>query len=556
MTVNFFRSIINENSVKTIICTYPGRFQPFGVHHYLVWMELCGVFGTDNVFITTSNSTDDAKNPLSYEDKKISMQKYGIKNIIEVSAPYRPIELMRNYDPDTTVLVVALGEKDEDRKLIRGKDGYYQAYNKTLPLNGFRKNGYVFTARHVPVSYKGREINGTLLREVLPVCSKEDFEYLMGWYDADIHVLFKKRFSTLKKRDTMTEIANEIKSDQTNKHLKHPWECMDLTYNDLESLISDSVLGRLNSVTEKIDGQNLMVTIRNRQVLFARNKSEIKNPVHRTEFLQKFNHLPFSVQSTFSDSTKFLETILSEGVDFYFKNSGSFLNLEILDPRNVNVIQYSPYPLIVLHSFIEFDDSGNELSRNIGLSEKLYSELKMKSDSYTILPPRKVVLNSLYNAQRKIEEFKSELSLIWNKYNLKSTDTLQTYYGIRSKEEPRKMTKDAMMAKYQYPFEILFSKLGFHVLSEIEYVLCKSPYSAISLIRKRIAKITTDVGNESDPLKIRKLQTELGKLNAIGGTDTILSIEGIVFTFNGKLMKYTGSFRFINQILGINRYSR
>jgi hypothetical protein len=118
------------------------------------------------------------------------------------------------------------------------------------------------------------------------------------------------------------------------------------------------------------------------------------------------------------------------------------------------------------------------------------------------------------------------------------------------------MTKDAMMAKYQYPFEILFSKLGFHVLSEIEYVLCKSPYSAISLIRKRIAKITTDVGNESDPLKIRKLQTELGKLNAIGGTDTILSIEGIVFTFNGKLMKYTGSFRFINQILGINRYSR
>lgn len=553
MNKQFFRSILREDKVVKTICVYPGRFQPFGLHHCLVWKELCGVFGTDNVFICTSDSSIDENNPLSYEEKKLSMEKYGVRNIVQVSSPYRPVELTRNYDPNKTALVVALGEKDKNRKLIKD-DGYYQLYDASNTMNGLRTNGYVYIAQHVPIGYKNQEINGTLLRRILPICSKEEFNQLMGWYDTGIHDLYKKRFSG--KRTDMTEIADVIKTNQTDKHLKHPWEYEDLSYNDIIQLITDSLSGRLENATEKIDGQNLLVTIKNGEMLFARNKTEIQNPLRISDFMMKFNSLPGSVQHAF----QWAGTVLKQGfnsadsfkLNEFFLNGQKYLNLEIIDPGNSNVIFYGNNPFLIFHSFIEFDEFGNELNRNIKLAEKLHGILNANH----FLPPRKLVLTPTYNQAKKMEEFKNELDAIWKKYDLGPLDIIGDYYEKCAKIEPKKLRKDLVIQKYRYPLEILFSKVAFTILSEINHTVCKSPYSAISDIRKKIAKISTDVHNEHDPKKIKILQTELGKLNAIGGLDTILAIEGIVFTFNGKLMKYTGAFRFINQILGINRYSR
>jgi len=42
----------------------------------------------------------------------------------------------------------------------------------------------------------------------------------------------------------------------------------------------------------------------------------------------------------------------------------------------------------------------------------------------------------------------------------------------------------------------------------------------------------------------------------MGGFDTIVPIEGIVFTYGGNTYKLTGSFAPVNQILGVLKYAR
>lgn len=553
MNKNFFRSVYNPTEISRTVCIFSGRFQPFGPHHYQAYLNLCAKFGVDNVFVATSNNTDDSeKNPLNFQEKKSVMEKFGVKNIFQVSSPYRPIEITSNL-PDNTALVLALGEKDSDRKLI-SKNGYYSEYKSGIQLNPYRKNGYIYHIPEIKLRWNGEEISGTTLRKYLANCKSIQFKEIMGWWDPYLQKLFSDKF-TSRNLTNMTEIFEEIKTVQENKHLKHPWEQLSWTYLDLVELIKLSLLGKLDNVTEKIDGQNILVTVRNGEILFARNKTEIKNPLSPTEFLSKFNGKPAEVIHAFTWAVSTLKAAFNS-IDLFAKSEffseSRFLNLEIVDPSNYNVIQYGSSPFLILHSFVDYDESGNELVRNIKLAEKFSNLISVRH----ILPPRKIVLNSVYNVSKKIDEFKEILDSTWKKYGLKESDTVLTYYDKCQETEPKKLSKDALIRKYQYPFEILFSRIGYAILSEIDHTLCKSPFSSISNIRKNIARVSTQIHKEANPDKLRKLQTEMGKLNAIGGSDVILAIEGIVFNFNGSLVKYTGSFRFVNQILGINRYSR
>jgi hypothetical protein len=46
----------------------------------------------------------------------------------------------------------------------------------------------------------------------------------------------------------------------------------------------------------------------------------------------------------------------------------------------------------------------------------------------------------------------------------------------------------------------------------------------------------------------------LKRIDAAGGMDSIVPLEGIVFTFNGKTYKLTGAFAPINQLLGYFKF--
>jgi hypothetical protein len=86
-------------------------------------------------------------------------------------------------------------------------------------------------------------------------------------------------------------------------------------------------------------------------------------------------------------------------------------------------------------------------------------------------------------------------------------------------------------------------------------VLTVNPDEAVRKMKDRISQTIKDVQKSNDPKKIEKLKLELKRLNAIGGIDRIVPSEGIVFTYppgpDGHVMKLTGSFSSVNQLLGI-----
>ena len=49
--------------------------------------------------------------------------------------------------------------------------------------------------------------------------------------------------------------------------------------------------------------------------------------------------------------------------------------------------------------------------------------------------------------------------------------------------------------------------------------------------------------------KLKKLKLQIQKLQKIGGLDAIVPSEGIVFTYNDKLYKLTGTFTPMHRIL-------
>jgi len=130
-----------------IIAVYPGRFQPMAKHHAETFQWLQSKYGVDNTFIVTSGKVDPPRSPFSFEEKQKIINAHGFDNVVQVRSPYRPVELLQDYDEEDTAVVFLLGEKDAER-LSKGK--YFQKLEGE-PTEPFKEHGYVLIAPHVSI---------------------------------------------------------------------------------------------------------------------------------------------------------------------------------------------------------------------------------------------------------------------------------------------------------------------------------------------------------------------------------------------------------------------
>ena len=156
----------DENPIKKTVVIYVGRFQPMHKGHYGTYQHLVKKFGKNNVYIGTSDKVQLPKSPFNFNEKvKIMTTMFGIpkSKIHKVKNPYKPTEILKKFDEETTAFVTVVGEKDKNR--LGGK--YFQPY-KGEPSVGYRDSGYVYAA---PQS--GGGISGTETRNGLSVGSDE-----------------------------------------------------------------------------------------------------------------------------------------------------------------------------------------------------------------------------------------------------------------------------------------------------------------------------------------------------------------------------------------------
>ena len=97
------------------VVVYPGRFQPMLSHHAQVYQQLQSQFPDAEVYIGTSDKVDGDKSPFDFQEKKLIAQAHGIdpSKVLQVRSPYNAAGY--DFDPENTVLIFAVGEKDLDR---------------------------------------------------------------------------------------------------------------------------------------------------------------------------------------------------------------------------------------------------------------------------------------------------------------------------------------------------------------------------------------------------------------------------------------------------------
>jgi len=164
-----------EDSGPQLVVLYPGRFQPFHLGHSDVFNSLQSKFGRGNVYISTSNKTEEGRSPFNFSDKLVFMTAAGVPvdRVLENTSPYK---LPPQFDPANTILVVAVGAPDDDR--LRpgsykkdGQPGYYQKFESIEKCTTSDKHGYVIVAaeRKKVVTIGGKQYDashGTTVRNL------------------------------------------------------------------------------------------------------------------------------------------------------------------------------------------------------------------------------------------------------------------------------------------------------------------------------------------------------------------------------------------------------
>jgi len=199
---------LNEQDEKRVIAIYPGRFQPMGRHHYATYKALADQFGAENTFIATSNKMG-PKSPLDFEEKKKIMVAHGVPadKIVMTRNPYQAVEITKDFDPDATSVVFAVGGKDMresprfanlDGFTKKGTPAYYKKYRPGEELIGLDKHGYIAVAPHVEIDVPGfGEMSGTTLRQALKGATPEDFEAIMGFYNQEIYDILQGKLEEM-----------------------------------------------------------------------------------------------------------------------------------------------------------------------------------------------------------------------------------------------------------------------------------------------------------------------------------------------------------------------
>tara|TARA_A100001515_G_scaffold5288_1_gene4858 strand:+ start:10021 stop:11853 length:1833 start_codon:yes stop_codon:yes gene_type:complete len=599
------------------IAIYPGRFQPMGLHHFKAYQNLVKKFGAKNVYIATSGVTG-PKSPFTFAEKKKIIQAYGVPSnrIIKVKDPYKAVEITSKLPEDTPV-VFGFGAKDAGR-LTSGK--YFRDYKEGDDLVGYKENGYITVLPHIALKVGGKEMSGTSIRAALGSKETEEseklkvFKGIFGHSKKDIYKLVVDKLTSL--REEKMELRRLLLMGGAYGHMAHPFDDSNLTFGDFKSMITRLLKGGVNveGVTEKLDGQNLMVSWKNGQLVAARNKGQIKNFGENsltTAGVKKMfagrGELEKAFAGTMEDLENAIKGLTEKQKGHIFDNGHKWMNLEIIYVPTQNVIPYGK-DMIIFHGNLEYDKEGNAIGQDKESGSKLAGMIKQINqdiqNTFEIRGPVALSLPVSKDFKEDQQYFIKKLSKLQKQYGLSNNDKVTRYHEMwwlnkinaearKAKIKLDKKTKNVLINRWVFgnkstalnsknftnekvlawakkldkqnfnkfaqqniaPFEDLFLELGAKVLTNVENLISASPENSVRSIKKDLKTTINSLRQGGDINKITQLKRHLTRLQKAGGFKRIVPSEGLVFNYKGKTYKLTGTFAPINQILGSLKYA-
>jgi hypothetical protein len=139
--------------------------------------------------------------------------------------------------------------------------------------------------------------------------------------------------------------------------------------------------------------------------------------------------------------------------------------------------------------------------------------------------------------------------------SLKATDLKKLYPDHYDEVKSDKFAKP-FIKQVMEPIDDLFLEIGNAFINLCDGFTNSATHNTIvDTLKKDIENVCVEIEKNGSDENKKFLEIQLGRLKKLG-EDSINSAEGIVFVYKGKLMKLTGSFASINQILGIIKFGR
>lgn len=205
-------------------------------------------------------------------------------------------------------------------------------------------------------AYNNNPISSSIIRNDI---RKDQYNLFKEAYNP---LLSKKRISSDDLKQYYSKLKEELLPMQESilneggaaGHMNHPYDVNEFTFTDLRDLVRDLFTGEIDHITEKLDGQNLFASVNTQgQTVFARNTTHLKEAPWTLEDIKnnpKWIDNP-SVQKAFSDAADTIDAVFKNipgAVKFFNYDDKAdgvryqhWVNLEIIDTRNYNVIQYA-----------------------------------------------------------------------------------------------------------------------------------------------------------------------------------------------------------------------
>ena len=392
-------------------------------------------------------------------------------------------------------------------------------------------------------------------------------------------------------------------------HMMHPFDDHSLTFADFKTIVKSSLQGGLDfeeAATEKTDGQNLFATVKDGQAMFARNKGQMINPLDLNGIIKMFTgHASKLVEETYIFAAKDLAEALPALKDqSMFANGLNFVNMVLIYSKNPNVIYYDR-DVIQFHGIVETDGEGNQTGKQNVAGELVKALKELKSDvqkTFTIIPPQILKLAKDVDFEARVGYYEKAINKLRDTYSLSDQDEVKMYHEMwwRSQIEENfadldPVIKEGLLLRWAYldkktlnmrelkkavtpeqakavkdfdgqrnkkykenilPFENLFLELGADVLKNASNFVAANPDAEKARLHNQIRTEADKIKKNGDLTQIAKVEKELERLEGIGGIESIIPTEGVVFKFKGKTFKLTGTFAAINQLMGIIKYGR
>lgn len=394
-------------------------------------------------------------------------------------------------------------------------------------------------------------------------------------------------------------------------HMAHPFDDHELRFLDFKTIVDSALEGGLNfeeEAVEKTDGQNIFVSYKDGEVIFARNKGQLTTPLNIDGIINMFTgHKSKSVEDTFILSARDLDKAISSlSNKKAFNNGNSFMNIEIIYSANANVIDYDRGDMIQFHNMYHTDGKGNILTVDTKPANEIAKLLKDINsdiqDTFTIIPPQILKLRKNIDFEERVSYYYKKINSLRDRFKLKDSDEVRLYHEAWWKEqiesnfsELSDNVKSGLLLRWVYedkktldmrsisnlvdanqlkkikefdknhrlkykenilPFENIFLELGSDVLKNASNFVAANPEKEKQRLQKQIRDESEKIKLNGDLTQIDKVEKELKRLESIGGIESIIPSEGIVFKYKGKTFKLTGAFAAMNQLMGIIKYGK